>query len=172
MTLILPDLLDLLDQAADAAQALTAQVRAAVAERTSQDGRTDRRRLDAEQHAAHGLAWMPAYAATLRQTPAWARALGAAGRFGEAEALPAQLLAGVPTRQGETFRTWEVGVRSWAIAPLVSRVAPGATPAVRAAIVELLDAARGHPSLETSGLDETLEAIRDQFQAFASEKSA
>src|SRR5689334_12613960 len=181
MTLILPDLLDLLDQAADAAQALTAQVRAAVAERTSQDGRTDRRRLDAEQHAAHGLAWMAAYAETLRQTAAWARALGAAGRFGEAEALPAQLLAyeyaaqllgGVPMNQGETFRTWEVGVPSLAIGPLVSRLAPGATPAVRARIVELLDAARGHPSLEASGLDETLEAIRDQFHAFASEKIA
>jgi (2S)-methylsuccinyl-CoA dehydrogenase len=179
MTLLLPDLLDLLDQSADAAQALTGQVQAAVAERTSQDGRTDRRRLDDEQHVAHGLAWMAAYAETLRQTAAWARGLAAAGRFGEAEALPAQLLAyeysaqllgGVPMNQGETFRTWEVGVPSLPIGPLVARLAPGATSAAKARIVELLDAARGHPSLEASGLDETLEAIRDQFHAFAQEK--
>jgi (2S)-methylsuccinyl-CoA dehydrogenase len=41
---------------------------------------------------------------------------------------------------------------------------------VKLRIVELLDAARGRPSLETSGLDETLEAVRDQFHAFTAEK--
>jgi (2S)-methylsuccinyl-CoA dehydrogenase len=181
MSLILPDLTELLDLAASEAQALTAQVRTAVARRTSTEGRTDRGLLDAEQHAGHGLAWMAAYSETLRQTAAWARALAAEGRFGEAEALPAQLLAyeyaaqllgGVPMNQGETFRTWEVGVPSLPMGPLVARLAPGATSAVKARIVELLDAARGRPGLEASGLDETLEQVRDQFHAFAEEKIA
>jgi (2S)-methylsuccinyl-CoA dehydrogenase len=181
MSLILPDLLDLLDEAAAQAQALTGKLRAAVAERTSREGRTDRALLDAEQHGAHGLAWVAAYAETLRQTAAWARALATEGRFGEPEALPAQLLAyeyasqllgGLPMNQGETFRTWDLGVESFAMGPIVGRLAPGAGQAVKDRIVELLDQARGTPALEASGLDETLDAIRDQFHAFTSEKIA
>lgn len=81
------------------------------------DGRLDREALDDEQHAAHGLAWTAAYAETLRQTAAWAWALEAEGRFGEAEALPAQLLAhrglsrsrgGNLMNQGEFFRPADV----------------------------------------------------------------
>src|SRR5262249_11920653 len=145
------------------------------------DGRLDRAALDAEQHAAHGFAWVAAYAETLRQTAAWAHALSDDGRFGEAEALPAQLLAyeyasqllgGVPMNQGETFRTWDVGVPSLPMGRTVGRLAPGASQAVKDRIVQLLDAARGRPALEASGLDETLEAIRDQFHAFAEEKIA
>jgi len=181
MSLILEDLPDLLDAAGVAAWTLVAELKTAVAARVSRDGRLDRAALDAEQHAAHGLAWASAYAETLRQTAAWARALEAEGRLGEAEALPAQLLAyeyasqllgGVPMNQGETFRTWDIGVPSLSMGPIVSRLAPGATQAVKTRIVELLDQARGRPALEASGLDETLEAIRDQFHAFSAEKIA
>jgi len=181
MSLILEDLPDLLDAAGVAAWTLVAELKTAVTARVSRDGRLDRPALDAEQHAAHGLAWASAYAETLRQTAAWARALEAEGRLGEAEALPAQLLAyeyasqllgGVPMNQGETFRTWDIGVPSLSMGPIVSRLAPGATQAVKTRIVELLDQARGRPALEASGLDETLEAIRDQFHAFSAEKIA
>ena len=78
MTLILPDLLDLLDRAGREAEVLVAELQDAVAARVRRDGRLDRTALDAEQHAAHGLAWAAAYAETLRQTAHWARALEAA----------------------------------------------------------------------------------------------
>jgi (2S)-methylsuccinyl-CoA dehydrogenase len=42
---------------------------------------------------------------------------------------------------------------------------------VKFRIVELLEQAQGRPSLEASGLDETLEAVRDQFHAFARARS-
>jgi (2S)-methylsuccinyl-CoA dehydrogenase len=179
MSLILPDLLDLLDLAAREAGAIVARLQAAVAARVCPQGRLARAALDAEQHGAHGLAWAAAYAETLRQTATWARALDAQGQFGEAEALPAQLLAyeyasqllgGVPMNQGEIFRTWDLGVPSLPMGPVVGRLGPGASQAVKDRIVELLDAARGRPSLEASGLDETLDAVRDQFHAFAAEK--
>jgi len=181
MSLILKDLPDLLDAVSAKAWALVADLKTAVAKRVSAAGHLDRAALDAEQHAAHGLAWAAAYAETLRQTAAWTRALNAEGRLGEAEALPAQVLAyeyasqllgGVPMNQGETFRTWDVGVPSLSMGPIVSQLAPGATQAVKNRVVELLDQARGRPALEASGLDETLEAIRDQFHAFATEKIA
>ncbi|MCA6304277.1 MAG: acyl-CoA dehydrogenase, partial [Phenylobacterium sp.] len=91
--LILPRILPLLHQSAQAADAVTARVRQAVEALVAPGGRVDRHRLDAEQHAAHGLAWCASYAETLRQVALWAERLEAAGALTEAEALPAQLLA-------------------------------------------------------------------------------
>ena len=177
MTLILSHLPDLLDEAALEAAALVASLQSAVLGRVQKDGRLDRTALDAEQHASHGLAWAAAYAETLRQTAVWARSLG--DDFGEAEALPAQLLAheylsqlagGLPMNQGEIFRPADVFAPADRLGHVIGRLRAGASQAVKLRIVELLDAARGRPSLEASGLDETLEAVRDQFHAFTAEK--
>ena len=177
--MILQDLPARLTEAADSAEALVARMKQATMARVSSEGRLDRRALDAEQHVAHGLAWAASYAETLRQTAAWAKALDAEGRLGEAEALPAQLLAfeylsqlagGVPMNQGETFRPGDLGLDAGDLAPIIERLRPGASQAVKTRIVALLEAARGRPSLEASGLDETLEQVRDQFHAFTNEK--
>ena len=179
--MILQDLPARLAEAADAAEALVTAMKQATAARVNREGRLDRRALDAEQHVAHGLAWAASYAETLRQTAAWARALDAEGKLGEAEALPAQLLAfeylsqlagGLPMNQGETFRPGDLGLDAAALTPIIERLRPGASQAVKARIVVLLEAARGRPSLEASGLDETLEQVRDQFHAFTNEKIA
>ncbi len=179
--LILPDLPRKLRDAAAQADALVAQARAAVAERVGRDGRLDRAALDAEQHVAHGLAWAAAYAETLRQTAAWADGLAADGQLGEAEALPAQLLAfeylsqlagGIPMNQGETFRPGDLGLDARRLDAAIAGFRPGAGQAVKTRIVELLDLARGRPSLEASGLDDTLDQVREQFTAFAAEKIA
>jgi (2S)-methylsuccinyl-CoA dehydrogenase len=177
--MILTNLPGLLADAAAAAETHVAEARRAVAALVVQDGRLDRGALDQEQHVAHGLAWAAAYAETLRQTAAWAAALDAEGRLGEAEALPAQILAfeylsqlagGLPMNQGETFRPGDLGLDATQLTPVIARLAPGASQAVKTRIVELLEATRGRPSLEASGLDETLDHIRDQFHAFADEK--
>ncbi|MBA4013386.1 MAG: acyl-CoA dehydrogenase [Phenylobacterium sp.] len=177
--MMLANLTGLLADAADAAETYVAEARRAVAARVARDGRLDRDALDREQHVAHGLAWAAAYAETLRQTAAWAAALEGEGRLGEAEGLPAQLLAfeylsqlagGLPMNQGETFRPADLGLDAGRLAPVIASLAPGATQPVKNRIVELLEAAHGRPSLEASGLDETLEHVRDQFHAFAEEK--
>lgn len=177
--MMLPDLPHALAQAADATEIFVTQARRSVAERVAPGGKLDRRALDAHQHVAHGLAWAAAYAETLRQTAAWAARLAGERRLGEAEALPAQLLAyeyisqlagGLPMNQGETFRPADLDLDGAALAPAIAALRPGATQAVRLRIVELLEAARGRPSLEASGLDGTLEQVRDQFHAFAEEK--
>src|SRR5688500_12737890 len=179
MSLILSNLPDLLDAAASEAASLSTAIANVVGSRVRNDGRLDRAALDAEQHAAHGLAWTAAYVETLRQTAVWVRALEAEGRLTEAEALPAQLLAheylsqlvgGLPMNQGEFFRPADVFAPAERLTPVLGRLRPGASQAAKHRIVELLDQARGRPSLEASGLDETLDAIRDQFQAFTDEK--
>ncbi|MCX7587944.1 acyl-CoA dehydrogenase family protein [Phenylobacterium sp. 58.2.17] len=177
--MMLANLTGLLADAADAAETYVAEARQSVGARVAVGGRLDREALDREQHVAHGLAWAAAYAETLRQTAAWAAGLQADGRLGEAEALPAQLLAfeylnqlagGLPMNQGETFRPADLGLDAARLSPAIAALAPGASQAVKHRIVELLEAARGRPSLEASGLDETLEHVRDQFHAFAEEK--
>ena len=177
--MMLANLTGLLADAADAAETYVAQARRAVSGRVAPGGRLDREALDREQHVAHGLAWAAAYAETLRQTAAWAAELAAHGRLGEAEALPAQLLAheylsqlagGLPMNQGESFRPGDLGLDASRLTPVIAALAAGATQAVKNRIVELLETARGRPSLEASGLDETLEHVRDQFHAFAEEK--
>lgn len=177
--MILQDLPARLDDAALAAEGYVAQARAGVSARVVRDGLLDRALLDAQQHVAHGLAWAAAYAETLRQTAAWARALAAQGALGEAEALPAQLLAfeylsqlagGLPMNQGETFRPGDLDLDAGALEPAIRALVPGASQAVKLRIVDLLEAAVGRPSLEASGLDETLKHIRDQFHGFAQEK--
>ncbi|HEX7884904.1 MAG TPA: acyl-CoA dehydrogenase family protein [Phenylobacterium sp.] len=179
MSLVLPNILDLLDDAAHEAGTLATALANAVAGRVTQDGRLDRVALDAEQHVAHGLAWTAAYAETLRQVAAWARALDADGRLTEAEALPAQLLAheylsqlvgGIPMNQGEIFRAGEIVAPAKRPDAILDRLRPGASQPVKLRIVALLELARGRPSLEASGLDETLEAVRDQFHAFTNER--
>jgi (2S)-methylsuccinyl-CoA dehydrogenase len=179
MSLIVPDLVELLDRAAAESASLVTAMTGSIGGRVSKDGRLDRAALDAEQHVAHGLAWAAAYAETLRQTAAWARALDAEGRLTEAEALPAQLLAheylsqlvgGLPMNQGEIFRPADVFHPAERMSHVIGRLRPGASQAAKLRIVELLDRARGRSSLEASGLDETLEVVRDQFHDFAREK--
>ncbi|MDP1874383.1 acyl-CoA dehydrogenase family protein [Phenylobacterium sp.] len=167
--------------AASAAEACVAQARITLAARIAPEGRLDRRILDAEQRAAHGLAWAAAYAETLRQTADWAGALAAAGTWDEASARPALLLAheylsqlagGLPMSQGEMARPVDLGFDPARLFPAIAALAPDATPEARQRIVELLAEARGRPSLETSGLDETHQAIFAQFTDFAAEKIA
>src|SRR5690606_34510057 len=83
-----------------------------------------------------------------------------------------QLAGGLMMNQGEVFRPDDVGLSAERLGPVIARLRPGASQAAKLRIVELLDHARGRPSLEASGLDETLEAVRTQFCDFAAEQSA
>ena len=53
-----PDLISLADAAAKDAAALVAEARRRVRAKVVADGRISAERLEAEQHAAHGLAWL------------------------------------------------------------------------------------------------------------------
>ena len=114
--------MSLLESAADAlrrADALLAQARANLALRVTRDGAVDPARLDAEQLAAHALAWMATYVAALRQLHEWALRLEAAGELGEAHRLIlavgfgeylAQLAGGIAMGQGEIARPQDLGI--------------------------------------------------------------
>jgi (2S)-methylsuccinyl-CoA dehydrogenase len=67
---ILPDLLDLTRAAVGPAEQILDIARAKVRERVSTEGRVSGAMLEAEQTAAHGLAWLATYVESLRQMQA------------------------------------------------------------------------------------------------------
>ena len=176
----LPDLISLLDAAAEAAGTLRDRAVEAVAAKVSPGGKLDGPALEREQRAAHGLAWIATYVEALRQIASYARRMQGEGRFGELEALLAQvgvaeylsqLAGGVMMSQGEIVRLHELGVaekdQAGLLTPAVRALIAGTTPATRARAVELIRNAQGTATFGDSGLDETLEAMREQMRRFA-----
>jgi (2S)-methylsuccinyl-CoA dehydrogenase len=160
-----------------AAETLMETARRAVAARVAANG------LDAEQYAAHGLAWTSTYVETLRQALGWAERLEADGAAGELEHLLlqcgfgeylTQLGAGLPMSQNEIVRLADLGVDAVAQEafrnhPAVQAlVAGGNSPAVRRRIADFL--AQGE--FGNAALDETLAMVRDTFRKFGEDRVA
>ena len=178
------DLLPRCEAAAQAAAGLVTAARQRLAARVSTAGRVSNAALEADQAAAHGLAWMATYSESLRELAAWARGLEASGGFGETERLIlqigsgeylAQLAGGIPMSQGEIVRPADLGLGAAELATfhtpeVEALVAEGNTPAARTRLVALMQDAIGSPSFGATGLDADYEMIRDQFRRFADDK--
>jgi (2S)-methylsuccinyl-CoA dehydrogenase len=78
---------DLAQDAAANVDALVAEAGRRVRARVVENSRVSAVRLDAEQHAAHGLAWLATYATAIRELAAYAERMSAEARFGETEDL-------------------------------------------------------------------------------------
>lgn len=153
---------------------------AAVRQKVLVDGRISSVRLEAEQHAAHGLSWLATYVAALRELKAYGERLEAEGRYGAVEdyalrigagEYAAQIFGGIPMSQGEIVRLPALGLPQKAIAAAGSAavdalIADGNTPENRARFVALFSQDQGAASIGDPGLDETLEAIRTEMRRF------
>jgi len=169
------------EEAVGAMQALLHDAAIAVRKRVAiEGGDTMGRVFDREQRATHGLAWLATYVEALRQLVAYAARMQAEGKFGEIEELQvriglgeylAQILGGIPMSQGETVRLSDLGLSR---ADVAARMTPGVdhlietgnTASRRARLVEII----GHhtePTYGNAGLDETLEAIREEMRKFS-----
>jgi (2S)-methylsuccinyl-CoA dehydrogenase len=143
-------------------------------------GDTMGRVFDREQRATHGLAWLATYVEALRQLVAYAVRMQAEGKYGEIEDLLvrigigeylAQVLGGIPMSQGETVRLSDLGLSR---AEVAARMTPaidhlidtGNTPARRARLMEIISH-HTEPTYGNAGLDETLEAIREEMRKFS-----
>ena len=167
--------------AVEAAAGLLAHATDAVRRLASPDGTLDRQRLEREQHAVHGLAWLATYVEALRQLQGWAERLEGAGTLAELERdllavafgeYLARILGGIPMSQGETIRLAALGVDPAAIGrfgqgAVAGLIRDGNTAARRARLAALI----ADGGFGASGLgDDTLELIRDQFRRFAEEQ--
>lgn len=138
--------------------------------------------LNREQHALHGLAWLATYALSLEQLHAYAERVQSIGRFGEVEALIvqigageylAQIFGGIPMNQSETVRLESLGLADEEIriarsASVQALIRNGCATAPRARLAALLPGQQAQACIGVSGLDETLESMREQMRRFAS----
>lgn len=152
----------------------------AVRRKVEADGRISSARLEAEQHAAHGLSWLATYVAALRELKAYGERLLEEGRYGAVEdcairvgagEYAAQIFGGIPMSQGEIVRLPALGLSQDAVAAACSEaaemlIAEGNTPENRARFVALFSQSDGTASVGDPGLDETLEAIRSEMRRF------
>ena len=177
---LLPDWPPLCEQALGAAESYATLAKAAVSRLVLSDGAIDAAKLDREQRAAHGYAWLATYVTALRETLDWARRLEAGGKLGEIEALIcqalfgeylAQITGGIAMSQGEIVRPADLGLddepHAFASDTAVRTLTRnGANSAVLMRIATLIaDCAFGNSGLE----DEALLMVREQFRRFAEE---
>ncbi|MEX0366715.1 MAG: acyl-CoA dehydrogenase family protein [Ruegeria sp.] len=181
---ILPDLLSLTGAALAPVETVFERAREAVRATVSADGRVSGALIEANQTAAHGLSWLATYHQSLQQMQRWAEALNADGKFGEMEQLLLQIAfgeylwqiyGGIQMNQGEVVRLQDLGLsqddmRALMEPAVMTLTQGGNTQAARTHLVELMEAQAGATMFGTSGLDEELEMIRDQFRRYAVEK--
>ncbi len=174
------DLIAMATGVVEVLEALLADATAKVRARVAVGGRTVTRLFNREQRAAHGLAWLATYVEAVRQLAAYAQRIHAAGNLCEVESLVvriglgeylAQIFGGIPMSQGEITRPADLGLSRADLSPRITAfvetlIASGNTAQRRARLVELLRAQReAVPGI--SGLDDTLESIRDEMRKFA-----
>ena len=171
---------ELIQSAAESARELVARARDAVRARTETDGKLDSAKLEAEQRATHGLAWYATYANALTQLGDYAARMREEGRFGEAEELvtgiaaaeyAAQIAGGIPMSQVELVRLTDMGLgedarTAYLTADVEELIASRNTPETRAALVERMCQQDGAVTVGDAGLDETMEAIREEMRRF------
>ena len=179
---VLGNLLSLAAEALDGAERHLSAAKEAVASRVVVDGRPSGAKLEAEQTAAHGLAWTGTYIEALRQMLDWARRLEADGRFGEMEQLIlqiaygeylAQLQGGVMMSQGELVRPTDMHMEGAeaVLTPAALRfMTAGVADAAKKRLVDLVLERDGAATYGDAALDEEFEMVRDQFKRFADDK--
>ncbi|WP_417242424.1 acyl-CoA dehydrogenase family protein [Celeribacter sp.] len=180
-TAILSDLITLTAAALPAAEDLQQRAKDALRVEFLDGDRISGAKVDANQTAAHGLAWLSTYVEALRQMQKWAEALTADDKFGEIEQLIhqiafgeylSQIYGGIPMNQGEVVRLSDMGLGL--VQPTDKSVTKlmlnGNSLAARSRLVELMRDNHGHATFGASGLNDELEMVRDQFRRFADEK--
>ena len=162
-----------------AIEALYAQALANTRALVTADGKLSADLIEREQHVVHGLAWLATYVQAVREMLAYATRMQDAGRYGETELLLthigvgeylAQIFGGMAMNQGETIRLSEFGLSSGIIAQhrvvaVETLIDTGNTPPNRARLAALI-VQNAAATIGDSGLDETMEAIRDEMRKF------
>ncbi|MCB1477709.1 MAG: acyl-CoA dehydrogenase family protein [Rhodobiaceae bacterium] len=171
---------DLIRSAAESARDLVALAREAVRARVLSEGKIDNAKLEAEQRAAHGFAWYATYAHALTQLGEYAARMTGEGRFGVAEDLvtgiaaaeyASQIAGGIPMSQVEIVRLSDMGLgedarSAFLTADVEELIATRNTPETRASLAERMCQQDGAVTIGDAGLDETMEAIRDEMRRF------
>ncbi|MEN8935744.1 MAG: acyl-CoA dehydrogenase family protein [Planktotalea arctica] len=181
---ILPNLLALTGDAVTAAEALLARAKVLITVQVTDNDRISGRLIEENQTATHGFAWLATYVESLRQMQGWAERMTADGTFNEMNQLIHQIAfgeylwqmyGGIPMNQGEILRPQDIGLsqedQAVLMTPAVQMLTQnGNTQAARTQLVNLMQEGQAEAMFGTSGLDEELEMIREQFFRYSKEK--
>ncbi|MDW3117519.1 acyl-CoA dehydrogenase family protein [Roseovarius pacificus] len=182
--IILNDLLGLTGAAVSPAETVLAKARDHLRDMVVVEDRVDGAAVEANQFAAHGLAWLATYVESLRQMQNWAKRLTDMGKFGEVEQLIhqiafgeylSQIRGGIQMNQGEMVRLSDLGLTQDDMAALdtpqtLTLMHSGNTQAARTRLVELMQERNADVTVGHTGLDEELDMIREQFRRFSVDK--
>ena len=183
-SLILTDLRSLTAQALPIVDNVFDTAKSTLRAMVTDDGHISGALIEANQTAAHGVAWLATYTQALHQMQGWADRLVADGKFGEVEQLIhqiafaeylLQIAGGIQMNQGEVVRLQDMGLDADVAATLstlaiTALTQTGNTQAVRTRLVVLMQEQAANITVGASGLDEELEMIREQFRRFTLEK--
>ena len=183
-SLILTDLRSLTAQALPIVDNVFDTAKSTLRAMVTDDGHISGALIEANQTAAHGVAWLATYTNALHQMQGWANRLVADSKFGEVEQLIhqiafaeylLQIAGGIQMNQGEVVRLQDMGLGADAAATLstpaiTALTQTGNTQAVRTRLVVLMQEQAANITVGASGLDEELEMIREQFRRFTLEK--
>lgn len=135
--------------------------------------------IDGAQSAAHGLAWLATYVEALRQLLGWAQRLDEAGKLGEIETALlaigfgeylAQIASGIPMSQNEMVRLPAMGVSRQDVRKFEDETADlveaGQSESLKAKVAKIIADQPGVITFGDSGLDETMEAMRNEMRKF------
>ena len=144
------------------------------------DGKLSRNNLDLEQHSAHGLSWIAAYRATLKEMVNWAIELENSNSFTEVEKLMleitfseycAQIKSGIPMSQLEYVRPQDMGLKNGLFTESGTEefndlILNGNSNKSRLTLAGLLKEGFSSKNFGNTGLDETTSIVQEQFRKF------
>ncbi|MFK7793325.1 MAG: acyl-CoA dehydrogenase family protein [Devosiaceae bacterium] len=179
-----PDNITLAIDALEAVNSVYTAAKTAVSALTMEGGRVKGALLEQHQHAAHGLAWLATYREALRELVEYSKRMQSEGLFGDTESLIleigfaeylAQIEGGIPMNQGEIIRLAALGVpadaaRAFSDNPSVrALIEIGLDTTKRAALVATMMEDSGAATVGADGLDETMQAFRDEMRRFSAD---
>ena len=144
------------------------------------DGKLSRDNLEREQHSSHGLSWIAAYRATLKEMVNWASDLENQNSFNEIEKLIlqitfseycAQIKSGIPMSQLEFIRPQDLGLKNGLFNETGTDefndlILNGNSAEDRSRLANLLKEGFTSKNFGNCGLDETALIIQEQFKKF------
>ena len=144
------------------------------------NGKLSRDNLEREQHSSHGLSWIAAYRATLKEMVSWASDLENQNSFNEIEKLIlqitfseycAQIKSGIPMSQLEFIRPQDLGLKNGLFNETGTDefndlILNGNSAVDRSRLANFLKEGFTSKNFGNCGLDETALIIQDQFKKF------
>ncbi|MGL5012489.1 MAG: acyl-CoA dehydrogenase family protein [Paracoccaceae bacterium] len=173
---MIADLLPLTRAALPEVEALFATARENLRALVTTGGKIAPAALEEHQHAAHALSWLATYTESLRQMLAWADRLTTAHTFTDIDHLILQIAygeylthiySGIPMSQTEFARLSDLALTATPGPAASTLIAHGNTSAARMALAARMQDNHGRATFGTTGLDDELEMIRDQFRRYA-----